>query len=291
VKVPVLNANDEGYRATLAADGKILITGFSDNGVDADLVVVRFSYDGVLDTSFGVGGKASVSLGGNDYGYAITTLPNGKILVAGRSGNDIALVRLLGDSDQSAAASNKSPVNSVPGSQAATSNLPYAFTAYRGNQISISDPDAGGNQVQVTLSVNTGSLTLLNPDPGGGLTYSAGDGTSDSTMTFTGTTVDVNSTSAGAGVRTAKATPPLMGPCTVAPRDSEKLVCSAVRLAAVICWLADATAAWPKLAALPAKKAEAVRRRLARPSLSPRADSRATRWTAAVDTPASSRPR
>ena len=69
--------------------------------------------------------------------------------------------------------------------------------------------------------------------------------------------MDVNSTSAGAGVRTAKATPPLMGPCTVAPRDSEKLVCSAVRLAAVICWLADATAAWPKLAALPAKKAEA----------------------------------
>ena len=103
VKIPVLNSTDEGFRATLAADGKILVTGFANNGVDQDLVVVRLSYDGVLDTSFGVGGKTSVSLGSNDYGYAIASLANGKILVAGRSNNDIALVRLLGDSDQSAA--------------------------------------------------------------------------------------------------------------------------------------------------------------------------------------------
>ena len=86
-----------------AADGKILVTGQANNGVDQDLFVVRMSYDSVLDASFGAGGKTSVSLGSNDYGYAIASLANGKILVAGRSNNDIALVRLLGDSDQSAA--------------------------------------------------------------------------------------------------------------------------------------------------------------------------------------------
>jgi len=47
---------------------------------------------------------------------------------------------------------NLPPVNTVPSAQTATVDQPFAFTAYRGNLISISDPDAGGNQVQVTLS-------------------------------------------------------------------------------------------------------------------------------------------
>ncbi len=93
----------------------------------------------------------SFHLAGNDSGYAIAALPDGKILVAGRAGNDVALVRLLGDSDQSATAANQAPVNSVPDAQDVTADQPCAFTPYRGNQISISDPDAGANAVEVTL--------------------------------------------------------------------------------------------------------------------------------------------
>jgi hypothetical protein len=89
-------------------------------------------------------------------------------------------------------AANLAPVNSVPGAQTATIDQPFAFTAYRGNLISISDADAGGNQVQVTLAVDKGTVTLLNPDPGGALTYSTGDGTEDASMTFTGTLADIN---------------------------------------------------------------------------------------------------
>ena len=45
------------------------------------------------------------------------------------------LVRLLGDSDQSAAPANQAPVNSVPGSQAANTGVPsLAFSAPRGNR-------------------------------------------------------------------------------------------------------------------------------------------------------------
>jgi len=84
---------------------------------------------------------------------------------------------------------NVPPVITIPGSQSTLADTPLAFTAYRGNEISVADPDASANQVTVTLSVNTGTLTLLNPDPGGGLTYSVGDGTCDSAMTFMGTVV------------------------------------------------------------------------------------------------------
>lgn len=99
VVVPVLNGSDEGYRATLAADGKILVTGRSHNGSNWDLSVVRMSYGGVVDTSFGVGGKVSFDLSGDDAGYTVAALPDGKIVVAGQSGSDIAFVRLLGDSE------------------------------------------------------------------------------------------------------------------------------------------------------------------------------------------------
>jgi len=46
--------------------------------------------------------------------------------------------------------------------------------------------------VRVTLSVDSGSLTLVRPDPRGGLTYSLGDGLEDAAMTFTGTLADIN---------------------------------------------------------------------------------------------------
>ena len=89
-------------------------------------------------------------------------------------------------------AANQAPVNSVPGAQTSQVDLPYAFTQYRGNLISISDADAGENVVRITLSVDKGTITLLNPDPNGGLTYSAGDGTEDASMTFVGTVADIN---------------------------------------------------------------------------------------------------
>ncbi|MCP4198408.1 MAG: hypothetical protein GY762_14765, partial [Proteobacteria bacterium] len=67
-----------------------------------------------------------------------------------------------------------------------------AFAVERGNVISTSDPDAGNNPVEVTLTAEHGVLTLVNPDPSGGLTYSVGDGFEDVTMTFTGNLTDIN---------------------------------------------------------------------------------------------------
>ena len=61
----------------------------------------------------------------------------------------------------------------MPAAQTTLVNQPLAFTDYRGNLISISDADSGANAVEVTLTADSGTITL-NPDPSGRLTTSPG---------------------------------------------------------------------------------------------------------------------
>lgn len=86
-------------------------------------------------------------------------------------------------------APNNPPVNAVPGPQATNQNTPLVFSSGNGNLISISDVDAGGAQVRVTLTATNGTLTLSSVS---GLTFSSGDGTADVTMTITGTIININ---------------------------------------------------------------------------------------------------
>ena len=73
--------------------------------------------------------------------------------------------------------------------QTVDESSPLVFSAANGNQIAISDPDAGSSSVQVTLTATQGKLTLGNLN---GLSFSTGDGTSDTTMVFQGTITNVN---------------------------------------------------------------------------------------------------
>ncbi|MEW4455928.1 Ig-like domain-containing protein [Bremerella sp. JC817] len=57
---------------------------------------------------------------------------------------------------------NAAPVNSVPGDQATDSVTPIVFDDANGNAISVSDADAGDALVEVTVSVDSGVLTLSN---------------------------------------------------------------------------------------------------------------------------------
>jgi hypothetical protein len=86
---------------------------------------------------------------------------------------------------------NDPPVNHVPGAQKGPEDEPLVFSSGRGNDISISDVDAGNNPVRVTLSVSggIGTLTLSGT---AGLSFQSGDGTADTTMTFTGTIAAIN---------------------------------------------------------------------------------------------------
>src|SRR5215831_6782390 len=92
----ITTGNDHPNDMALQPDGLILVVGMADTGS----AVVRYNFDGTLDTGFGNGGIASLNFGS---GKNVTAGPNrklaiqsdGKILVGGLSGGTFAIARLL----------------------------------------------------------------------------------------------------------------------------------------------------------------------------------------------------
>ena len=86
----------------LAADGALLAAGSvaQSAGGDRELALFRYLPGGTLDPSFGTAGRVSTTIGpGNDHAEAIALAPDGRIVVAGVTGNDgdFALARYLVD--------------------------------------------------------------------------------------------------------------------------------------------------------------------------------------------------
>ncbi|MDZ8089585.1 MAG: putative Ig domain-containing protein, partial [Nostoc sp. DedQUE12b] len=84
-----LGSTDIAYSVSVQDDGKILVAGVSNN----NFAVVRYDSNGSLDTSFGTAGTVINNLGGTDIAYSVSVQANGKIIVAGSSKNNFALVR------------------------------------------------------------------------------------------------------------------------------------------------------------------------------------------------------
>ncbi|MEQ9407094.1 MAG: cadherin domain-containing protein [Fuerstiella sp.] len=55
---------------------------------------------------------------------------------------------------------NDAPLNDVPGTQTTLSDTSLVFSAGNSNLVSVSDSDAGGSNVEVTLNVTSGTVTL-----------------------------------------------------------------------------------------------------------------------------------
>jgi uncharacterized delta-60 repeat protein len=84
----------------LQADGMIVVAGFSCAPIPiltCDFALARYNRDGGLDTSFGVGGKATTRFVGGAQGNAAAVQVDGKIVVAGVAGDrgTFALVRYV----------------------------------------------------------------------------------------------------------------------------------------------------------------------------------------------------
>jgi uncharacterized delta-60 repeat protein len=88
---------DNGNALVLQQDGRILLAGTTNNGMNNDLALVRFNSNGSLDNSFGTSGIIVTDLGAAVEGAnAIVLQSDGKIIIGGTStGNnsDFALVR------------------------------------------------------------------------------------------------------------------------------------------------------------------------------------------------------
>jgi len=82
------NSNDWAYDLAFQTDGKIVVTGYTFDGIGTTrFVVVRYNSTGSLDNTFGSNGivLTSIGLSGNCSAYALAIQIDGKIVVAGTS--------------------------------------------------------------------------------------------------------------------------------------------------------------------------------------------------------------
>lgn len=83
----------------IQSDGKILVAGNvgPDWDTPGDFALVRYNTNGSLDTSFNSTGKLVKDLGGDDFASALVLRPNGKIVVAGRTAGNFAIMQCTTD--------------------------------------------------------------------------------------------------------------------------------------------------------------------------------------------------
>jgi len=85
------SSDDLGYSVALQTDGKIIVAGRSNNGLD-DFGLCRYNTNGTLDNTFGTGGKLTTDFGNSsDEGRSVAIQSDGKIVVTGGSNGDFAL--------------------------------------------------------------------------------------------------------------------------------------------------------------------------------------------------------
>jgi hypothetical protein len=113
----------------------------------------------------------------------VTLSDNGGVL---NSGADTSSSQTFTITVNAPAAVNQAPVNSVPGAQTTPGNTARIFSTASGNVISVTDVDAGASNVQVTLGVTSGTLSL------GGTSGLTVGGNATSTVTATGTLTSLN---------------------------------------------------------------------------------------------------
>jgi len=95
------NPEDFGFAVALQPDGKIILAGSSSHSNDRDFALLRYNRDGSPDSTFDSDGKVMTDFGGvYDDSEAIVLQPDGRIVLAGHSGNtredprgDFALAR------------------------------------------------------------------------------------------------------------------------------------------------------------------------------------------------------
>jgi len=79
---------DYGQALSIAPNNSVYLVGYSSNGVDFDVVSLKYDTIGTLDTSFSTDGVDLYDGGnGGDYGFATALDSAGNLYVAGRSNN------------------------------------------------------------------------------------------------------------------------------------------------------------------------------------------------------------
>ncbi|MCX7211177.1 MAG: DUF4347 domain-containing protein, partial [Burkholderiales bacterium] len=151
--VPVGSSKDIGQSLTIQPDGKIIVAGYSSNGIDFDFSLVRLNADGSLDNAFGSNGKLIVPVGsGDDTSRSVTLQPDGRILVAGFSRNgstlDFSLIRLNVDGSLDTAFDGDGKVIVPVGS---STDIGYSVIVQADGKILMSGSSTTGSAAEFSL--------------------------------------------------------------------------------------------------------------------------------------------
>jgi hypothetical protein len=132
-------------------------------------------YEGDAPAAAGDSGNAALRLGGGNYDT---------------NSNDWDFTTDLPSPRNTASpVANLMPHVAVPNTQLTPADTAFTFSATNNSLISVSDPDSGTSPLAITLTADSGTLTLATTT---GLTFTDGDGTADASMTFTGSLASIN---------------------------------------------------------------------------------------------------
>lgn len=89
VTTAIGNSDDRASSVTIQSDGKIVVTGSSNNnGQYTEIALVRYNTNGTLDNTFGTGGKTTIDISSShDGATSVAIQGDGKIVIGGSSKN------------------------------------------------------------------------------------------------------------------------------------------------------------------------------------------------------------
>src|SRR4030095_7697746 len=76
-------SDDIAYAMATQSDGKLIVAGRTGDYPQNDFALARYSSDGQLDQTFGVGGKVVSDFSSIDQAYGVALDSNGRIVLAG----------------------------------------------------------------------------------------------------------------------------------------------------------------------------------------------------------------
>ncbi len=93
--VDTINFGNTYYTySAVQKDGKLIAAGYAWNGINYDFAIARYNIDGSLDNTFSDDGKQITDFNAtNDKAVALSLQTDGKIVVAGSSGNSFGIAR------------------------------------------------------------------------------------------------------------------------------------------------------------------------------------------------------
>jgi len=154
--------DDEAYGVAVQPDGKLVAVGqfYNPSTYSQDFGLSRYNPDGSLDTTFGIGGKVTIN-SGYDEGRSVVVQPDGKLVVAGSTNGDFALLRYV---------DNQLPLITInidedPGAPSGAAGTLVSSLASLG--VTVSDPDVGAVAgIAITAADTTNGKWFYSIDDG-----------------------------------------------------------------------------------------------------------------------------